>query len=131
LNLSPIVNQAATRTTSNPGYVPPVPPNAGDVETGAAAPVPTEFDVDPETLKQMGNYLLALRVLYMTTAIFLGVAAGLSLVGQTDLGLIFFALYVLFFSFLICCFEVGLTVSLHLVITAYPSFYVWLCLGRG
>lgn len=49
-----------------------------------------------------------LRLLYMSTAAFLGVAAGLSLVGQTNFGLIFFAFYVFFFALLICCFELGL-----------------------
>lgn len=38
-------------------------------------------------------------------------AAGLSLVAQTNIGSAFFAIYVLFFCLLICCFEVGLNVS--------------------
>ena len=104
---------AAGWASSNQGtYTPPSLPG-GDVEAQQASQqAANDFNVDPETLKLMGRYHLALRLLYVTTSVFLGVAAGLSLVNQTNLGIIFFAFYVLFFSLLICCFETGLSVSI-------------------
>ena len=71
-----------------------------------------DLNLDQATISRMGNINLGLRALYVTAAAFLGVAAGLSLVGQKDLGLIFFAFYVLFFSLLLCLFQVGISVSL-------------------
>lgn len=75
------------------------------------APRDSEFIIDEPTLKQMQNYHLALRVCYMGAAVFMSAAAVLSLQGQGDLGLAFFACYVFFFSALICCFECALSVS--------------------
>lgn len=69
-------------------------------------------DLDPEVLRQMQRYHLALRLLYMGSAVFLSTAAALSIANQSDLGLIFFAFYVLFFSAILCCFEVALTVRI-------------------
>ena len=104
-----------TNPTFQKAYTPPPLPNkptrASDVEAGVAAPVPEDFDIDPDVLKSMKWYHLVLRILYCTAAIFLGVTAGLSLTNQKNLGLIFFAFYVLFFSLLLCCFEVALPVS--------------------
>lgn len=48
----------------------------------------------------------------MSAAILMGAAAGLSLVLQTNISAAFFAIYVLGFCLLICCFEIGLHVSL-------------------
>lgn len=67
-------------------------------------------DLDPDVLKQMQRYHLMLRLAYMGDAVFLCTAAALSLTGQSDLGLVFFAFYVFFFSAILCCFEVALTV---------------------
>ena len=72
----------------------------------------------------------AMRILYMTACIIMGAAAGLSLVPSTsstsgagsasatisqnqgtatnNVGTAFFAVYVLFFCLLMCCFEVGI-----------------------
>ena len=66
--------------------------------------------MDPVDEKNMLRHVLAIRILYMTAAILLGAAAGLSLVNQKNVGLAFFALYVLFFSLMICFFELGLSV---------------------
>lgn len=90
--------------------------NSADVETGDSASVAnsqgvSDFPIEEETLKIMQRWHLAVRAGYMVAAIVMGVLAGLSLQGQTDLGLIFFACYVLFFSVLIFCFEAALSVS--------------------
>jgi hypothetical protein len=90
---------------------PPPPP------TSAPKPlVNTDMsDLDPEVLKQMQRYHLLLRLLYMGDAVFLCTAAALSLTGQSDLGLVFFAFYVFFFSAILCCFEVALTVIMNMI----------------
>lgn len=93
------------------------PPN--DLENGAAAPAtataassaPPPLDLSPELIKRMQFYHTILRILYMVAAIIMGAAAGLSLVAQTNVSAAFFAIYVLFFCLLMCCFEVGLNVS--------------------
>ncbi len=69
--------------------------------------------MNPEDYKSMTRWHLALRLLYMSAAIFMSAAAVLSLVAQTDVGLAFFALYVFAFSILICCFEVALSVRMR------------------
>jgi hypothetical protein len=103
--------------TTSSVYTPPVATAVqADVEAPPASnpnagPDPSsEFIIEEQTLKSMQRWHLALRVLYMCAAIFMGVAAGLSLQTQNDVGLIFFALYVLFFCAMICCFEVNLQV---------------------
>lgn len=97
-------------------YTPPTPSGIHDVESPApqssrGGDPSSEFVIEEETLKSMQNWHLALRLSYMAAAIFMAVAAALSLQSQKDLGLIFFALYVLFFSTMICCFEFNLHVS--------------------
>lgn len=69
------------------------------------------LDIDPETLKRIQFYHRILRLLYMIASAVMGTAAGLSLVLQTNISAAFFAIYVLFFCLLMCCFEVGLSVS--------------------
>ena len=50
----------------------------------------SEFVMDPEQLKEMQKWHLALRVLYMLSAIFLGVAAVLALLANPAIGQFFF-----------------------------------------
>ena len=107
----------AWATSSN--YTPPT-----DVESGAgqkpvessasAAPSgPVELNIDPETLKRIKFYHIILRILYMLSSSLMATAAGLSLVLQTNVSAAFFAIYVIFFCLLLCCFEVGLNVSMR------------------
>lgn len=89
---------------------------AADVETGDSLSTANsqgiaDFPIEEETLKLMQRWHLAVRAAYMVAAIVMGVLAGLSLNGQQNIGLIFFAFYVLFFSLLIFCFEAALSVS--------------------
>lgn len=125
---SAAVNAANSWANSpTPGYTPPG--ETSNIQTSAAAPVPSDFNVDEQTLKAMGQYHLALRVLYSTAAIFLGVAGGLSLVNQTNLGIIFFAFYVLFFAMLLCCFEIQLQVLF--ISNLFASFTIAFLSGRS
>lgn len=109
---------------TNTGYVPPTASN--DLES---APVPTsapandpssEFVIEEATLKAMQNWHLALRLCYMAASSFMAIAAGLSLQSQKNLGLIFFALYVMFFSTMIWCFEFNLQV-IPSISSVYPK----------
>ena len=94
-------------------YTPP-----SDIENGvtgtatasAAEAAPVPIDIDPVLLKKMQFYHRILRILYMSAAVIMAAAAGLSLVAQTNISAAFFAIYVLFFCLLMCCFEVGLNV---------------------
>lgn len=81
------------------------------------------FVMEEEELKEMGKYHLALRVLYITAATFMGVAAGLSFVGQTHLGKLFFAVYVIVFCILICCFECALSFVARLLAVNFGFMY--------
>lgn len=85
-----------------------------DIENASSSnsQVVSDFSIEEPVLKEMSRWHLAIRVSYMISAILLGTMAGLSLVNQKDLGLIFFAFYVMFFSLLICCFELALSVSI-------------------
>ena len=94
-------------------YTPPIDIENGVTGTAAtpaaeAAHVPIE--IDPVLLKKMQFYHRILRILYMSAAVIMAAAAGLSLVAQTNISAAFFAIYVLFFCLLMCCFEVGLNV---------------------
>ena len=97
-------------------YTPPhdIESGGGGGTASAIRPVgssPKPLDIDPATLARMQFYHRILRVLYMLAAVVMGIAAGLSLVAQTNISAAFFAIYVLFFCLLMCCFEVGLHVS--------------------
>lgn len=153
---NPVVQKQAKKAASNPavqkaakdqikkemGYTPPVADNApgwangqqADVETGgsarpkstADASASTEFIIDELTLKNMQNYHLALRILYIGASVSLAAAAALSLENQNDVGLVFIAFYVLFFSILICCFEAAISVSgvIHPFLLSH-IVYIW------
>jgi hypothetical protein len=70
-----------------------------------------EFECDPELLRDMKRWHLYLRVAYMISAVLLGLAGGLELAKTPSIGVFFFCFYVMFFALIICCFEVGLNVS--------------------
>ena len=85
--------------------------NRGDPVTSEnKGPVP--LHLDPVLLSRMQFYHWVLRIAYMNAAILMGAAAGYSLVGQTNVSAAFFAIYVMFFCLIMCCFEVGLNVSI-------------------
>mmetsp|Transcript_70948 Transcript_70948/g.139343 ORF Transcript_70948/g.139343 Transcript_70948/m.139343 type:complete len:242 (+) Transcript_70948:78-803(+) len=106
------------------GSPPPPPPKSAPAAAAPKTPINTDMsDVDPETMKNMQRHHLALRVLYIGAAVFLSTAAALSLQSQNDLGLIFFAFYVLFFSAIICCFEVALTAIARLIAVNFGFMY--------
>ena len=81
-----------------------------DEEAQSASPVneaPAPLDIDPEILKQMQRWSLILRVGYMGISIFMAAAAVLIL-EKANISTLFIALYVFFFSIIICCFELAL-----------------------
>lgn len=88
-------------------------PVAGAVSPSASvtASAPVDLDIDPQTLKSIKFYHWIIRILYMLSSSLMATAAGFSLVLQTDISAAFFAIYVIFFCSLLCCFEVGLNVS--------------------
>lgn len=109
-------DKKADKKAESPRKVPPPP--------SAKAPINTDMtDIDPDVLKQMQRWHLALRVLYICSSVFLAVAAGLSLTGQSDLGLIFMAIYVLFFSAMICCFEFALNAVAKIIAVNFGFMY--------
>mmetsp|Transcript_32732 Transcript_32732/g.55187 ORF Transcript_32732/g.55187 Transcript_32732/m.55187 type:complete len:232 (+) Transcript_32732:40-735(+) len=129
-------NAAATAAKSQaPGW--------GDVESGPAKPdkpkksassprgasaltkEDVELDIDPVELENMKKYHLALRLLYMGSAVFMATAGALSLQSQSDLGLAFFAFYVMFFSAMICCFEVGMNAISRLIAVNFGFMYTF------
>ncbi len=98
-------------SNNNDSYVPP---DGKDVETGnAAAGTSSEFVIDELTLISMQRWHLALRLLYMATAIFMSAAAVEAFLSSNgNVGVAFFSFYTLFFAAMICCFECGLNVSM-------------------
>ena len=92
----------------------PVATPAPTPSAAAVAGDPPEFLGSAEELAAMNRWKYILSFFYIAAAANLGAAAGLSLVLQTNVSLIFFAVYVLIFSLIICCFEVAFGVSLLL-----------------
>ena len=72
---------------------------------------PEPFNGTPEEVSELNKYKYILAFFYCTAAINLSVAAGLDLVGQQDIGIVFFALYIIFFSTILCCYECAFGVS--------------------
>ena len=112
--------------TSSDGFTPAwaVPQQQQPTSPTAAAPTsaPATADIeaqidsgepfDPELAKAMGRLHMIVRICYMIAAIIMGAAAGVKLAtGSAAIGAAFFSIYIMFFCLLICCFEVGLSVS--------------------
>mmetsp|Transcript_48584 Transcript_48584/g.135782 ORF Transcript_48584/g.135782 Transcript_48584/m.135782 type:complete len:239 (-) Transcript_48584:73-789(-) len=113
-----------------PAYTPPTSNNNNDVEAqqpAASKNTPnvedTEFVIDKATLDEMRKWHIGLRVAYMCAAILLATGAVLSFQGQDDVGLAFFAMYVLFFSVMICCFEFALDVVSKVIAINFGFMY--------
>ncbi len=113
---------------------PPPPPSATSDVENQKAPEVDDFECDPEVLKNMQRWHLALRLLYFCAAILLGAAGGYMLTQAPAIAQFFFAVYVLFFASMLCCFELGFKVKtnyLYFVITCLPCaltfhFFVFL-----
>lgn len=84
-----------------------------------------DFVIEEETLKEMGKYHLALRVCYMIAAIAMSIAAAMSLNGQKDLGPAFFAVYIMIFCSLICCFECALSAVARILAINFGFMYTF------
>lgn len=83
---------------------------------------PTQLDIDPEELKMMEKYGLWLRGIFMIISILMAAAACVEL-EDTDVATAFIALYVLFFSIIICCFELALSVVAKWIATNFGFLY--------
>jgi len=131
-----VINAAAEETGpawAKSSYKPPGSPTSGvnpaaDPEVGRQSSVanvdePTKFECPPEELKGMNTMRYVLAFFYLASAINLAVASGLSLVGATDVGRICFALYIIFFSAILCCYEIAFGVSFICI-----CIYLYLCL---
>ena len=92
-------------------YTSPKDVENGDIPVTTEEKGPIPLDLDPALVKRMRFYHWILRFAYMSASLTMGSAAGLSLVLQTNISAAFFALYVMFFCLIMCCFEVGLNVS--------------------
>jgi cell division protein FtsX len=117
---NPVARSAAVSAASNPAVQSAVlkaatspPPPKHDIEAARGSEA-SEFIIEEETLKQMRNWHTGLRISYIGAAIFLSAAAALAILNQSDIGIIFFAFYVFFFSVLLCCFEFALNVRVML-----------------
>jgi hypothetical protein len=84
--------------------------------------VPEELDVPPEDLKMMEQYHRGLRVSFMAISILMATAACLKL-ENTDVATAFIALYVVFFSIVICCFELALSFVSKWIATNFGFLY--------
>ena len=79
-----------------------------DIESHMPDDEPEELDISPEELKMIEKYSLALRVAFMVISILMAAAACVKL-ENADIATAFIALYVFFFSVVICCFELALS----------------------
>jgi len=125
-------SNAPTWATSNEGsYTPP-----GDVEsntnadsarkqsTASDANRSSEFVIEEQTLKDMQRWHLALRLLYMSAAILMAAAAVLAFENaNSNIGVAFFAIYTIFFSVMICCFEFALNAVARLIAVNFGFMY--------
>ena len=100
---------------------------AQDQETGqtraSTSAANDDLVIDESRKTQLEQAHTYLRVLYIIAAILLGVAAALSFVGQKDVGLYFFAIYVFFFAILICCYELGFSFTARFIAVNFGFLY--------
>lgn len=80
---------------------------AGDEPEVKDGEIPTTIDCDPAELEEMKKWAAKLRITNLCVSTLLMLSSFFSL-GSTDLTLVFIALYVFFFSMLLCCYELGL-----------------------
>lgn len=115
---NPVVQSTASSVASDPAvqkavydaatkkYNPPT----EDVESGnqqARQSEIQELNIDPEELEKMKKYSIALRLSFMVISVLMATAACLKL-ENASISTAFIALYVFFFSFIMCCFELAL-----------------------
>ena len=103
---------------------PAITPAASATPSGApkSSDRPPYLELDPEEEKRMLFYHRVLRILYQLASSFMASAAGFSLINQTNTSLVFFAVYVMAFSLLMFCFEIGFSVS---VSASANDFYLF------
>jgi hypothetical protein len=116
--------QKATYNAVKDHYIPPKKKDVEsqrDGDTGADDE-PEELNISPEELKMMEKYGLFLRISFVVVSILMASAACVEL-GGTDVATAFIALYVLFFSIIICCFELALSFVSKWIATNFGFLY--------
>jgi hypothetical protein len=84
--------------------------------------IPTTIDVDPAELEEMKKWAAKLRITNLVVCTLLMLASFFSL-GSTDLTLVFIAIYVFFFSMLLCCYELGLQAIAGVIVQNFGFVY--------
>jgi hypothetical protein len=84
--------------------------------------IPTSIDVDPSELEEMKKWAAKLRITNLVVSTLLMLASFFSL-GSTDLTLVFIAIYVFFFSLLLCCYELGLQAIAQVIAQNFGFVY--------
>jgi hypothetical protein len=88
----------------------------------ASADAPEELDVSPAELQSMEKFSNALRLTFMAVSILMATAACVKL-ESAGIATAFIALYVLFFSIVICCFELSLSFVAKWIATNFGFLY--------
>lgn len=74
-------------------------------------------------MEEMQRAHLVLRLLYISASTFIGVVAGLSMIGETHISTLFFTVYILFFCLMICCFECAFSGAAHFIAVNFGFLY--------
>lgn len=93
--------------------------NQAAVKTGE---IPTTIDVEPVELEEMKKWAAKLRITMLIVCSLLMLASFFSL-GSNDLTLVFIAMYVFFFSMLLCCYELGLQAIANVIAQNFGFMY--------
>ena len=98
-------NQNDRVDLENPGI-----PSAKQPTSKGEFAEPAEFVGTPDEIRTLTRWKYILAACYVVAGLNLAIASGLSLVAQTDVSLVFFALYVIFFAGIFICFECAIGV---------------------
>lgn len=84
--------------------------------------IPTTIDCDPAELEEMKKWAAKLRITNIVVCTLLMLSSFFSL-GSNDLTLVFIAIYVFFFSMLLCCYELGLQAIAKVIVENFGFVY--------
>lgn len=84
--------------------------------------IPTMIDCEPADLEEMKKWAAKLRITNLCVSSLLMLSSFFSL-GSSDLTLVFIAIYVFFFSMLLCCYELGLQAIARVIAENFGFVY--------
>lgn len=84
--------------------------------------ISTTIDCEPAELEEMKKWAAKLRITNLTVCTLLMLSSFFTL-GSTDVTLVFIAIYVFFFSMLLCCYEVGLQAIARIIAENFGFVY--------